>query len=190
MSTWQADPERGKRQGQFGIRYCVPGHQFERGASPGSAPRCFSGWILKACGTAAHARHCALNVKSAPLRFLAETRCPRALLRAWRFLYRSACCGGTGHRHAWPLGSCAARTRGGAGDGRHAQHHEASARFRGGRHLQAAAYGQSLRIGDVTVRLVPAGHILGSAQVVIDYKGQRAVISGDYKRYPDPTCAI
>ncbi len=58
-----------------------------------------------------------------------------------------------------------------------------------GGHLQAAVYGQSLRIGEVTVRLVPAGHILGSAQVVIDYKGQRAVISGDYKRYPDPTCA-
>ncbi len=53
---------------------------------------------------------------------------------------------------------------------------------------QALAAGQSLTIGDVTVRLVPAGHILGSAQVVIDYRGQRAVISGDYKRRQDPTC--
>jgi putative mRNA 3-end processing factor len=35
---------------------------------------------------------------------------------------------------------------------------------------------------------VPAGHILGSAQVVIEYGGQRAVISGDYKRSADPTC--
>lgn len=59
--------------------------------------------------------------------------------------------------------------------------------FAGGR-LQAMAYGESLAMGDVTVRLVPAGHILGSAQLVIDYRGQRAVISGDYKRHADPTC--
>ena len=53
---------------------------------------------------------------------------------------------------------------------------------------QALAYGVPLRVKDVTVTLVPAGHILGSAQVVIDYTGQRAVISGDYKRHADPTC--
>lgn len=53
---------------------------------------------------------------------------------------------------------------------------------------QALAYGEPLKVRDVTVTLVPAGHILGSAQVVIDYQGQRAVISGDYKRHADPTC--
>lgn len=53
---------------------------------------------------------------------------------------------------------------------------------------QAVAYGAPQRIGDVTVTLVPAGHILGSAQVVLDRSGQRAVVSGDYKRRPDPTC--
>jgi len=53
---------------------------------------------------------------------------------------------------------------------------------------QALAYGEPLKVRDVTVTLVPAGHILGSAQVVIDYRGQRAVISGDYKRHHDPTC--
>lgn len=53
---------------------------------------------------------------------------------------------------------------------------------------QALAYGAALQVNDVTVRLLPAGHILGSAQVVIDYRGQRAVISGDYKRHADPTC--
>lgn len=53
---------------------------------------------------------------------------------------------------------------------------------------QALAYGETLRLGEVSLRLVPAGHILGSAQVVIDYRGQRAVISGDYKRRADPTC--
>lgn len=54
---------------------------------------------------------------------------------------------------------------------------------------QALAYGEHLRIGEVEVTLRPAGHILGSAQVVIDHAGQRAVVSGDYKRRADPTCA-
>jgi putative mRNA 3-end processing factor len=49
--------------------------------------------------------------------------------------------------------------------------------------------GHARRIGAVNVRLAPAGHILGSAQVVLEYEGQRAVVSGDYKRQPDPTCA-
>ena len=53
---------------------------------------------------------------------------------------------------------------------------------------QALAYGVPLKVKDVTVTLMPAGHILGSAQIVIDYNGQRAVISGDYKRHADPTC--
>jgi len=54
---------------------------------------------------------------------------------------------------------------------------------------QALPYGEPLRLGDVTVRLVPAGHILGSAQVVLEHRGTRIVVSGDYKRRPDPTCA-
>ena len=58
-----------------------------------------------------------------------------------------------------------------------------------GASLQAAPYGESLRIGEADLRLLPAGHILGSAQAVIDYRGRRAVVSGDYKRRPDPTCA-
>ena len=53
---------------------------------------------------------------------------------------------------------------------------------------QAAAYGERIEIGDVAVTLVPAGHVLGSAQVVIEWKGARAVVSGDYKRSADPTC--
>ncbi len=56
------------------------------------------------------------------------------------------------------------------------------------RQTQALPYGEPLPVKDVTVTLVPAGHILGSAQVVIDYQGQRAVVSGDYKRHADPTC--
>ena len=53
---------------------------------------------------------------------------------------------------------------------------------------QTQNYGERLAIGDVEVSLLPAGHILGSAQVQISYLGQRAVISGDYKRTLDTTC--
>ena len=55
--------------------------------------------------------------------------------------------------------------------------------------FQQIAVGEPVGIGGVTVRLVPAGHILGSAQVVLEHQGRRAVVSGDYKRAPDPTCA-
>ncbi|ODA67167.1 hypothetical protein A7A08_01913 [Methyloligella halotolerans] len=54
---------------------------------------------------------------------------------------------------------------------------------------QILAYGEVLKIGDVNVWLAPAGHVLGSAQVVIEWEGVRAVVSGDYKRQADPTCA-
>jgi putative mRNA 3-end processing factor len=55
--------------------------------------------------------------------------------------------------------------------------------------LQTLDYGETIAIGGVAVRLVPAGHVLGSAQIVLDYRGTRVVVSGDYKRRPDPTCA-
>ena len=55
--------------------------------------------------------------------------------------------------------------------------------------FQPLAIGETININGVKVRLVPAGHILGSAQVVIEWAGRRAVISGDYKRASDPTCA-
>jgi putative mRNA 3-end processing factor len=49
-------------------------------------------------------------------------------------------------------------------------------------------YGQTIEQGGVQVTLVPAGHILGSAQVVVRHKGVTIVVSGDYKRRRDPTC--
>jgi putative mRNA 3-end processing factor len=55
--------------------------------------------------------------------------------------------------------------------------------------FQPLALGTPISINGVSVRFVPAGHILGSAQVVIEWAGKRAVISGDYKRAADPTCA-
>jgi len=54
---------------------------------------------------------------------------------------------------------------------------------------QAVAYGETLRLGEVDVSFVPAGHVLGSAQIVLEHHGERIVVSGDYKRRPDPTCA-
>jgi len=58
-----------------------------------------------------------------------------------------------------------------------------------GASLQPLAYGETVTAGDMTVRFVPAGHVLGSAQIVLEYRGSRVVVSGDYKRRPDPTCA-
>lgn len=57
------------------------------------------------------------------------------------------------------------------------------------REQHAVRYGETTTIGDATVRLAPAGHVLGSAQAVVEHKGVRIVVSGDYKRRPDPTCA-
>lgn len=55
--------------------------------------------------------------------------------------------------------------------------------------VQGLAYGESLKLGDVTLSLHPAGHILGSAQVRLECGGEVWVVSGDYKLGPDPTCA-
>jgi putative mRNA 3-end processing factor len=55
--------------------------------------------------------------------------------------------------------------------------------------IQPLAYGESLRIGGAQVSLHPAGHVLGSAQARVEKDGLRMVVSGDYKRRPDPTCA-
>jgi len=54
---------------------------------------------------------------------------------------------------------------------------------------QGVAYGDTVRVGEVDVSFVPAGHVLGSAQIVLEYAGERVVVSGDYKRREDPTCA-
>jgi putative mRNA 3-end processing factor len=43
-------------------------------------------------------------------------------------------------------------------------------------------------MGGVRLSFHPAGHILGSAQVRLEADGEVWVVSGDYKREPDPTC--
>ena len=59
----------------------------------------------------------------------------------------------------------------------------------GEQNANPVAYDETVRIGEVDVRFVPAGHVLGSAQIVLEHAGERVVISGDYKRRDDPTCA-
>jgi putative mRNA 3-end processing factor len=54
---------------------------------------------------------------------------------------------------------------------------------------RALAYGESVSRDGVEVSLAPAGHVLGSAQAVVRWRGLTMVVSGDYKRRRDPTCA-
>jgi putative mRNA 3-end processing factor len=54
--------------------------------------------------------------------------------------------------------------------------------------VQPLAYGERVSRDGVEVTLVPAGHVLGSAQAVVRWKGLTMVVSGDYKRRRDPTC--
>ncbi|WP_033074036.1 ligase-associated DNA damage response exonuclease [Sphingopyxis sp. MWB1] len=51
------------------------------------------------------------------------------------------------------------------------------------------AYGDGFERGGVRFSFHPAGHVLGSAQILMEYAGERIVVTGDYKRRADPTCA-
>jgi putative mRNA 3-end processing factor len=55
--------------------------------------------------------------------------------------------------------------------------------------LMGLPYGDAINIGDVKVSFHPAGHVLGSAQIRLEHRGQVWVASGDYKTQADPTCA-
>jgi putative mRNA 3-end processing factor len=54
--------------------------------------------------------------------------------------------------------------------------------------IQPVEYGEPVHLNGVRVSLHPAGHILGSAQVRIEYRGEVWVVSGDYKLEADATC--
>ncbi|WP_127090618.1 ligase-associated DNA damage response exonuclease [Aquabacter cavernae] len=54
---------------------------------------------------------------------------------------------------------------------------------------QAIAYGESVEVGRVRITAHPAGHVLGSAQMALSWRGLTIVASGDYKDAADPTCA-
>ncbi|HEX3440862.1 MAG TPA: ligase-associated DNA damage response exonuclease [Pseudolabrys sp.] len=55
--------------------------------------------------------------------------------------------------------------------------------------VQAVRYGETLDLDGVRVSFHPAGHVLGSAQILVEKNGLRLVASGDYKDVADPTCA-
>ncbi|QVL33779.1 ligase-associated DNA damage response exonuclease [Telmatocola sphagniphila] len=54
--------------------------------------------------------------------------------------------------------------------------------------IQTVNYGEVLHQNGVQVSLHSAGHVLGSAQIRVEYRGEVWGISGDYKLAPDPTC--
>ncbi|NVJ88569.1 MAG: ligase-associated DNA damage response exonuclease [Flavobacteriaceae bacterium] len=51
--------------------------------------------------------------------------------------------------------------------------------------IESLAYNQTKMINGVKVSFHPAGHIIGSAQIRLEYKGYVVVFSGDYKIQPD-----
>ncbi len=54
--------------------------------------------------------------------------------------------------------------------------------------VESYPYGERFRLGDATVSFHPAGHVIGSAQVRIEYGGRVAVVTGDYKLVDDGLC--
>jgi putative mRNA 3-end processing factor len=66
-------------------------------------------------------------------------------------------------------------------------------RLRYGEHFagttQAVGYGERIGIEGIGVTFWPAGHILGSAQILLEIGGLRLLVTGDYKTVADPTCA-
>ncbi len=57
-----------------------------------------------------------------------------------------------------------------------------------GERLHPLGYGTPVAVAEAQLQFAPAGHVLGSAQAVLEHGGARLVISGDYKRRADPTC--
>jgi putative mRNA 3-end processing factor len=57
-----------------------------------------------------------------------------------------------------------------------------------GKVFHLAGFHQTFSVGKVNITLIPAGHMLGSAQVLMEYNGVRYLYTGDYKLQPDATC--
>jgi len=55
--------------------------------------------------------------------------------------------------------------------------------------FESLPYGQAITLGRTRVSFHPAGHVLGSAQIRVEGPEGVWVVTGDYKRAPDPTCA-
>lgn len=57
-----------------------------------------------------------------------------------------------------------------------------------GEEFNILPYRQSFEIRGVKITFIPAGHILGSAQVLLEYQGAKYLYTGDYKLQADNTC--
>lgn len=66
--------------------------------------------------------------------------------------------------------------------------HVLRTRMGGNATIDTLRYGEPTTINGVTVSLHPAGHVLGSAQVRLEHRGEVWVVTGDYKLEGDPTC--
>lgn len=55
-------------------------------------------------------------------------------------------------------------------------------------HIKTYGFGDSFDVGGVQIQFIPAGHMLGSAQILMEYGGVRYLYSGDIKLQADPTC--
>lgn len=51
--------------------------------------------------------------------------------------------------------------------------------------IQTIDYYKEININGVKVSFHPAGHVIGSAQIRLEYKGEIWVVTGDYKLYDD-----
>jgi len=54
--------------------------------------------------------------------------------------------------------------------------------------VKTISFDSQFTIGGIKITLVPAGHMLGSAQVLMEYEGVKYLYTGDYKLQPDTTC--
>lgn len=108
------------------------------------------------------------------------------------------CPAGGFHVDPWRPVATAVVTHGHADHARwgHARYHAAAPgecilRRRLGADIDLAThrYGDAVALGGATVSFHPAGHVLGSAQVRIEVAGEVWVVTGDYKREADPSCA-
>lgn len=54
--------------------------------------------------------------------------------------------------------------------------------------IEGKDWNDTFTLNGVTVSFHPAGHILGSAQIRVEHRGEVWVVSGDYKTESDPTC--
>lgn len=54
--------------------------------------------------------------------------------------------------------------------------------------MHAHAFGVPFELGRCRVSFHPAGHCAGSAQIRVEHEGEVWVVTGDFKRTPDPSC--